>query len=357
MQVDIITDPGDWETIIKQADYDIYDLPAYVKLCARHEHGQAVLFVAREAGNTFWLPLIIRPVDVGTEKKYFDATSPYGFSGPRLVTRADQDKNVFVAQSLEALYDYCRSNLVISVFVRFHPLISTVLDAYNDFGNLVRHGETVSIDLTLTEHEMWYQMRRNHRQDISKLRSGPMTVGLDADFACYADFMEIYWQSMKRAYADEYYYFSPEYFSDLREAWGEHLHLCTVHLEDSLCCAGLFTEINGIVHCHLDGTRNEALKISPIKLMFDYMRIWAKERGNKILHIGGGVGCQADSLFHFKAGFSRNRHSFYTWRAITDQKAYVDTVRQVDAAHEVTAEETQGYFPFYRIDRTNSAVE
>jgi hypothetical protein len=36
------------------------------------------------------------------------------------------------------------------VFVRMHPLIPISYDALTDIGSLVRHGETVSVDLRLS---------------------------------------------------------------------------------------------------------------------------------------------------------------------------------------------------------------
>jgi hypothetical protein len=36
------------------------------------------------------------------------------------------------------------------VFVRMHPLIPISNDALTDIGSLVRHGETVSVDLRLS---------------------------------------------------------------------------------------------------------------------------------------------------------------------------------------------------------------
>jgi hypothetical protein len=56
--------------------------------------------------------------------------------------------------------------------------------------------------------------------------------------------------------------------------------------------------------------------------MFDYVRFWAKERGNKVFHLGGGVGSSKDSLYNFKAGFSKQRHPFLTLRLILDEEKY-----------------------------------
>ena len=69
-----------------------------------------------------------------------------------------------------------------------------------------------------------------------------------------------------------------------------------------MLAAGLFFERQGIVQYHLSGSRRPALRRQPTKLMMDDMVAWAQARGNRVLHLGGGVGGREDSLFHFKAG-------------------------------------------------------
>lgn len=351
MKAEFINDSGSWETILNKCVHDFYHVHTYVKLCARQENGQAMLFVAHEGTSIFCLPLIIRPVSVASQgEKYFDAISPYGYPGPLIYCETDQDqeKERFVLESLKAFQQICQSNGIISVFVRFHPILSPLFNAYMLYGCLVRHGETVSIDLTLSEEEMWRQIRYDHRSGIKKLRSLGHSVGIDSEWVFFEDFLQIYWQSMERCQADDYYYFSAEYFTQLREALGEHLHLCIVQMDEQVACAGLFTEFNGIVQYHLSGTRNNFMKRYPSKLMLDYMRRWAKERGNKFLHLGGGVGGHADSLFQFKAGFSKVRHSFYTWRFITDKSIYAEMVRQWEIKNGLIADSIEGFFPAYR---------
>jgi lipid II:glycine glycyltransferase (peptidoglycan interpeptide bridge formation enzyme) len=104
------------------------------------------------------------------------------------------------------------------------------------------------------------------------------------------------------------------------------------------------------VQYHLGGTKNEFLKQAPSKLMFDYVRFWAKERGNKFLHLGGGVGSAKDSLYNFKAGFSKQRHLFLTLRLITDQQKY-DSLVELRAKTLKTAAKNlvdSNFFPAYR---------
>jgi lipid II:glycine glycyltransferase (peptidoglycan interpeptide bridge formation enzyme) len=127
---------------------------------------------------------------------------------------------------------------------------------------------------------------------------------------------------MNRVGASQLYYFSEEYFVRLSEALGQRCSLCLVELDGQIACAGLFAEHCGIIQYHLGGTKSEFLKQAPSKLMFDRARFWAKERGNEIFHLGGGVGSAKDSLYHFKAGFSQQRETFVTLSLIADAEKY-----------------------------------
>jgi hypothetical protein len=84
--------------------------------------------------------------------------------------------------------------------------------------------------------------------------------------------------------------------------------------------------------------------------MFDYIRFWAKERGNEVLHLGGGVGGGKDSLYHFKAGFSKQTHTFLTLRLIIDEEKYrhLLELRAKSLNREVEELLSTNFFPAYR---------
>ena len=115
----------------------------------------------------------------------------------------------------------------------------------------------------------------------------------------------------------------------LSKSLGRVLKLFVVKMPDGeVISGGLFTLCNGIVQYHLGGTRNTALKLSPTVLIFDTVRRWSPKNGAHTFHLGGGVGGKTDSLFQFKAQFSRRRHEFVTWRWIVAQETYRELSRQ-----------------------------
>jgi hypothetical protein len=333
-----------WARFLTSTPHDVYHLPEYVTLAAMQEGATPLGFYAENSDGALLIPLLKRrlPAALQAPDQWFDLTSPYGYGSPLLASSSVNS----LPDLLAAFRDVAMAEYVVSAFVRLHPLMPLPNEALAPFGTLVHHGPTVYIDLALSLEQMWSETRGNHRTTISKLSRNGFQARLD-EWESYDDFISVYNMTMTRLGASEYYFFSPEYFVALRSLLGAHVHLCTVvSPEGEVAAAGLFTVTSGIVQYHLGGTADMYLRHAPFKLLFDFMRRWAKEGGNATLHLGGGVGSQEDSLFHFKAGFGSGRASFSTFRVIVDQQKYADLTEQVTQKHG--RQNDPLFFPGYR---------
>lgn len=152
---------------------------------------------------------------------------------------------------------------------------------------------------------------------------------------------------MTRVGAADAYAFTDDYFDHLRMQLRERYSLFCVADSARIICAALISRCGGIVQYHLGGTADEALRLAPMKLLFDEVRHWAWSSGATWFHLGGGLGAREDSLFSFKAGFSWSRGIFRVWKKIIDQRSYDWLV----ATAAGLAPATQDYFPEYRSQR------
>ncbi len=295
------------------------------------------------------MPLLVRqiPPELGAPNDWRDLINPYGYPSPIFYP----GKNlVQLNDFLEAWAETCRARNMISAFIRLHPLLPLPLEILEEYGVLVKHGETVFINLTQNKNEIWKQLRENHKRDIKKLYKEGFTVKMD-EWNYYNDFKEIYYESMRRLNADNFYFFPTSYFEDLRSQLKSALHLCTVFSPSGeVAASGLFTETIDIIEYHLGGTKEKFLKKAPSKIIFDFMTSWGIEKKIKKLHLGGGFGGENDSLFNFKCGFSPLRKSFYTYRMIFDEEKY-DYLAKSKTETLDRKSRYLGYFPLYR---TNS---
>jgi hypothetical protein len=241
-----------------------------------------------------------------------------------------------------------RERRIVGAFVRMHPLLPLPHGPFADRGRLVQHGETVWIDLTLSAEELWRQTRPGHRNEIGRARRSGAAVEIEGTWRHLDDFQRAYTATMHRVGASHYYFFPRDYFHALRDRMPGVFHLCVVRVGDEFACGGLFSEVGGIVQYHLSASRTEFAKHFPSKLMLDFVRGWAKERGNRALHLGGGLGSANDSLLLFKAGFSHLRTPFHTWRAIADEQAYESLRSRWQLRAGSDADALDGFFPAYR---------
>jgi len=335
----------EWARLLTKCRHDFYHLPGYVALEGRRVGGTPRAFVVTEGEDFALLPLIIRPVPSMTGS--LDGTSPYGYpglihGGPRA------DDPAWLRRAISVLLGGLASERVASVFVRLHPLLNQRWDVLREFGDVVEQGETVAVDLTLTEDQLFGQMRMNHRRVIRRLRSLDITARVDDDWDQLDDFVRIYHETMKAAGAAPWYFFPRRYFEELREAVGPSLMLKLVERRGELLAAGIFGQCNGLVQYHLGATSSAARSLSPSRLMLYAACEWGKEQGNMLLHLGGGVQGRPDSLFHFKAGFSPLRARFATWRVVTLPSVFEAATLHWEATAGKDWPYGDAFFPPYR---------
>ena len=326
-----------WNEIIRSMNrFDFYHLAEYHQL----EHsGQSLLFYFSSGNTSLAFPVILRPIE-GTA--YNDLTSVYGYAGP-LSNRENPN--------IQAVKDFQKDFLrflslhnIVSAFSRLHPLFSNQEFFFFGLGEIVDTNQTVGIDLSFPEREQRRQYSHSVKNHINRLKRRNILVRKVQTREEIDRFVEIYRENMKRVNASTMYHFSNEYFYRFMEELPSSLFLA--YHEDQAISGSLFTTCNGVVQPHLSATRNEYLRWSPLKLVWDCIRIDAIEKSEKWLHLGGGVGGANDSLFQFKAQFSDLRFSFKTWRYIHNEEIYARLVSAKYGNHIPHS----SFFPLYRFD-------
>jgi Acetyltransferase (GNAT) domain len=392
------SDPA-WQECLKTIPHDFYHLPGYLELEANRINGVAEAAIVRAGEDVFFLPYIIRNCDalIGDMQAFngdrvYDIVSPYGYPGmlvdapgerllrlriakgeasakaeaPQKPTvqvrqRAGQSTQ-FIETALNTIYENWRQRNICSAFLRLHPLLNSDIDpsisdrydsvdSNSPYERLNPRGEVVICDLSEDLADIWRQIRSNHRTKINKAkRTGVVARMVPIDE--YLDiFIDIYTETMHRVNATGAYFFTKDYFHKLVEALGEGIWLCIVEADGEVIAASLITEFSGIVQYHLGGTRTQFLPQSPTTIAFDYVIRWAKERNNRYLNFGGGLGGDRDSLYHFKAGFSNHTRSFKTMEVIIDRDLYdrLTQLRSESAGMTTSALNDASFFPIYRL--------
>ncbi|MFQ4142445.1 peptidoglycan bridge formation glycyltransferase FemA/FemB family protein [Chlorogloeopsis sp. ULAP02] len=343
-----------WMEILHQIRHDIYQLPEYISLESSRTQSIPEAIVITDGDKIFFAPYLLSQCDDITDEEsiteVFDIKSPYGYPGI-LLNDAAANTPGFPDLVMNEFKSLLRDRGVCSAFFRLHPILND--NFYNLFlpNTFTLNGNTISIDLRISESQIWTNTRKGHRSTINKCKRLGMVARMVSIEEYLDEFTVIYQETMDRVgAADRYYTFDLAYFTDMYNALREKLHLCIVEYEGEIACAGLYTENCGIVQSTLGGTKNKFVHLSPSSLETDFARYWAKERGNEFLHLGGGVGCSKDNVYTFKAGFSQLEHNFLTLRLIIDEEKYRYLVALRAKHMNIQPEELMksNFFPAYR---------
>lgn len=346
-----VNDPA-WDEWVGRAPHDIYHTAAYHRFAQEQGEGTALLAVCGSPQQFLAWPYLLRRIQTHGAGFQFlnDITSVYGYTGP--VASGCKISDDFVKSAIAAIQELWRSQNAVSAFVRFHPLLESHRWLVETIagGGVIGNGKTVSVNASISDEESFRTYTRILRQEITAARKAGLQTEVDETWSTVGEFLRLYRQTMIRNRAPVSYHFSPEYISDLKLKLGPHAVLLNTKLEGRIVLSCIWLSYGNWLHAHLEGADENYLRYSPFKVMIDDVRRWARERGYQALHLGGGRGGKEDSLFAFKARFSRLHHSFCTGRFILDEQAYADLcdARRREAAGTGMVFEPAGFFPAYR---------
>jgi hypothetical protein len=374
-----------WLEVLEKLDCDFYHLPQYLSIEAKRINAIPEAFLAIDGEKIFFVPYLLRQCDesifsstiAGGRRRgvfsgevnsltaglsptpaspsaiannFFDVISPYGYPGFLYNREAIADPSFLKAIANELIVAFASKNIC-SAFFRLHPILNqNVLDIFpEDTFNFTENGETVAVDLSLSEEQIWTNTRSTHRNTIFRCKRHGMIPKIVDAREYLSEFMAIYRETLDRLAAKSSYYFDLDYYLNLLNL-DNKVHLSIVEFEGRVISGSLLLEHDGIVQYHLSGTKNDFLKLSPTTLLLHFVRLWAKTRGNSYFHLGGGLGGVKDGLYNFKAGFSKQRYKFFTLRLITHPENYNKLVDWRSQALNVSPEKllNSDFFPAYR---------
>ena len=339
-----ISQKDKWEDSLKDlTTKDFYHSWDFNNTSFKNGEGQPSLFVYQDDLEKIVFPIIIRPIEVdGCNDALYDFTSVYGYAGPLYTSQVSEKSINAFAQEFKA---YCIDNNIISGFSRLHPLYKqeTILAS---LGVIEQNSKTVTIDLSQTLEEQRKHYRKSNKSEINQLRRKSTILWSDKSPEDISEFIKIYNANMKRVNAKDYYFFSESYYHDFFNSTGYDAQLLFVEIDGVKVAGAIFVFCDTIIQYHLAGTHEDYLRVAPIKLLLDEMRLYGTENGYSHLHLGGGTSrSEEDPLFKFKRGFSKIFLDFKIFKAVIDQEQYEvlsDMIRKKATNFD------ENFFPAYR---------
>lgn len=333
------TEKERWNYYVKQSyAYDFYHTYDYHMM---ENCGDPFLFVYEQEKLFIAIPLIKREIEASF---YFDCTSAYGYTGP--LSNIDFSHiTAAVWEDFNAVFvNFLLSEKVVSLFTVLHPLFNQ-RNFLKEKHCLHIVGKTVALDLRQSIEEQRAQYRRPIRQKINQLRRNGFEVKLADTPEQLKEFASIYRENMIKVGASDRYLFDSSYFEDFMNAKDYKTELLLAYYQNQMVAGAMVVLTGNIMQLHLAGTRNEFLRESPMKLIFDEASLLGRARDMHFLHLGSGIGGKEDSLFHFKRGFSECLFDFITVRQIINEKIYNKLVQDKLGNNE---KPILDLFPLYR---------
>lgn len=323
---------------------DIYFISQYGRLYEKAEKGEARCWKYDGKEGKVSHQFLYRSIPLETEESWYDIVTPYGYGGP-IIEKVNEGftKSDLILAFEKAFGKYCEENRIVSEFVRFHPLTNNgqeFASVYNSEHIRNTLGTNLGAYDDPVANEFSKSCRKTVRQAINKGVSWRITKAPDS----LEVFKQIYYATMDRNEASDYYYFDDAYFENCIKWFRENLLLVEAVFEEKTIAAGMYFLYEDKIHVHLSGTLSEYLFLSPAYILKYATALWGKENGYRIIHYGGGrTSSQEDALYLFKKKFSLNTEfQFFVGKKIWNEKIYKELCNFVGV-------EKSNFFPMYRI--------
>lgn len=309
---------------------DIYYQNQYCLMEQMQESGEAELFVFEDGDNIGIYPFIKRVISQSFfDAEYYDIETPYGYGGPVV----KYEDSVFQKKFEEAFMEYCAKENIVAEFVRFHPLLKNETIFCNNI-EVLHNRTTVWLDLTKDIEQIWMEeIATQNRNIIRKCEKNQLYVEISED---YDSFIEIYQETMQKVGAEDFYFFDKAYYEHMKNQ--KEYVLMTVKCGTETIAAAIFMGYGEYFHYHLSGSRRAFLKLSPNNLLLWEAIRYAKKKGYKKMHFGGGLtDSTEDNLYRFKKKFSSECCDFYIGKRVHNQKVYQKLIQDWEERHNQRA--------------------
>lgn len=334
---------------------DLYFDENYATLYEKIEDGVATIFKYESELGAITHQFLLReiPSELTDGEKLYDIISPYGYGGPVInrlgdaqtndISETQVQKMKLVEAFEESFTEYCSEHHIVSEFVRFHPIVENGVD-FADVYHSKWDRNTLGTNLKDFEDPISAEFTKHCRKRIRQALNKGVTYKITEKPTDLSGFKEIYYDTMDRNEAGDYYYFDDEYFNNCIKYYGENLLLVEAIFEEKVIAAGMYFTYGKLIHIHLSGTRHEYLNMSPAYVLRYALALWGKEHGYEMIHHGGGrSNAPDDSLYLFKEQFATNtKFDFYVGRKVWMKDKYLELCEKVGADPD------GAFFPAYR---------
>ena len=333
-----------WDSLVSEFDnIDIYYSSGYSKAFENVSEGKPYLVFFSAEGFKACNVVLLREIKTINGNVFYDLTSQYGYGGWVFQGQAQKDSDMSLL--FHKYEESCISKNIISEVIRLHPVCCD-FDLLEKFYTPRNMGAVVVLD-TSSEEIIWKNIISKNRNVIRKAEKlGVIIKNGGNELITPEIFKSVYDDTMSRANAADFYFFSQKFHNEFNELLEEGFKYFAAYLDDVLLGVAIITHKNGMLNYHLSGTTLSAQGVPAMNLLLYRAAVWGAENGYKTFNLGGGVGASRDSLFKFKQSFTKDEPiNYYLLTKIFNERIYQKlTGKRVKELGELD----ESYFPKYR---------
>jgi hypothetical protein len=350
-----------WTAFIERLEpsqRDVHFLPEYGEIYQRTYGFVPMLAVGEDQSGLVVQPLVKRPLNglpflQGVAEPFFDVTNPYGYGGP-LVQAGSREAAIALLVEFDRRFRAAMlEQRVPAEFTSLHPLLQNheLLAAAGTVAPADQK-DVIFVDLSPSEEELWKETRKGHKSSIKKAVKSGIRIEEIAGPVDFETFNRLYYATMERNRAAERWVFPRDYFRTCLELLGpERVAFFFAWHDRAPAAACIVMHAFETAYYHFSGSDSDYYAMCPNNLMVHEVALWAKRRGYRRFHLGGGVSSSPDDpLFVFKSGFAHRSARLYTYGRVHDSETYARLCR-LKQEHELATEgrvSASEFFPLYR---------
>jgi hypothetical protein len=308
---------------------DVYYSPSFASLCQMTiNKGDEVCCAAINTDQGALLyPFVKRNLGqlTGADQlsNLYDTISLYGRGGVVGSQLALQNIDLFN----ENFSLYCKDNSVVCSFDRFHPILMNEPLASKS-AKLLDVGGFVVVDLRPEMTDIENSFKHSVRKNLRTAERNGVTCIVESNGNHLKEFLDIYYQTMSRNEAREFYYFNEEFFVTLCKTLAGQFHFFYAMVSGSIVSCELVLHHGKYCHSFLGGTYKESLRLCANPLLKSEILNFCRQLGCEYFLLGGGQEPN-DGVFNFKKAYAPEgvRHSYVggtCWDPVTYENLKIE---------------------------------
>ena len=289
---------------LPRASRDVFYSPVFAALCQDTidaAHRVRCAAYSDDTGAVLLYPFVLRRtsalVALPAAELLADTVSLYGRGG--VVGEAGAESIAAFHLELSA---YMASHQVFCSFNRMHPVIGNERLSPAST-KLLNVGGFVIVNLCPSMEDIASRFKASVRKGIRKAERNDVKCFVELNCDHLPEFLDIYYQTMERNGASEFYYFPKVFFERLPELLPGMFSFVYAQMGKKIVSCELVLHCDDYSHSFLGGTLSEALPLAANSMLKFEICKEMKAIGCKYFLLGGGQEPD-DGIFNFKKSYA-----------------------------------------------------